>query len=182
MADDLSQLMTRLQQLIPDLKGEFHTKFASDQVDHRRAIRHSLKTALAPNDNSIEDLSKLPRPTGWSVSISHCRSFGGWIGIPQPRRIGLDFENYSRINNGLVERICQKWELQRAPDPAFLWCAKEAYYKALGRDQPVTVSQIYIDDWATAPDGKHIFRGDGIPLGKGLILKADDLLVSICII
>lgn len=84
-------------------------------------------------------------------SISHCNNLGFLVFCNYP--IGIDIEQSARVKWNVVERISSHEEIQEielAMLPAnFLWCAKEASYKALkGFNQPSIASAINITDWS----------------------------------
>ncbi len=186
MADHLSGLIERLKEFAPSLTGHLSPEFASaSKPDHRAAIRRSIREhldLLAKEHDHVDDLARPPSLNSWSVSISHCTGAGGWVAVPAPSRIGLDLEMRDRIQQKLIDRIAQPRELEGIPDASFLWCAKEAYFKALTKNQPVAITQLYIDSWRPAGDRAFTFIGSGENRGNGLILSSGPHLVSICII
>lgn len=181
MAVDISGLIERFREFAPGLEGHLAEEFSSRHKDHRKEIRRALRKSLGLAAE-VEDLSHPPKPDGWSVSISHCHELGGWVAVRDPRKIGFDLEVRDRLHPRLIERISNPGELDKIPDGCYLWCAKEAYFKALAKDQPVAVTQLYIDKWEPAGPGAFTYKGAGNPIGRGLILNAGPLLVSICII
>lgn len=80
-------------------------------------------------------------------SVSHCPEEGGFIQYSLP--VGFDIEITARVLKNTVQRISSLQEMEDAPSPASLWCAKEATFKALqGFTQPSVVSKISIGGWS----------------------------------
>lgn len=83
-------------------------------------------------------------------SISHTDGLGGYILTQNPNtKVGFDIEVIDRVRPELARRICNtEEEFQLARNPASLWAAKEASFKALkGPYQPVVVTEISIGSW-----------------------------------
>lgn len=89
-------------------------------------------------------------------SISHCRSMGGFAFTTYDSDhvigLGFDIEEDSRVSQEIARRVCKtNEEYLRAPSTCSLWAAKEAAFKSLkGPKQPLTVSDLEIEDWKQA--------------------------------
>lgn len=125
-------LQSHLQSL--NLNTQFILKtspqWGSQSPDHRTEI----KTALLQS-------SELKYH-----SVSHCPDEGGFFQYSLP--VGFDIEITGRVLKNLVQRISSLQEVEEAPCPASLWCAKEATFKALQDfNQPSVVSKINVGGW-----------------------------------
>jgi len=182
MAYDLPGLSRTIKAFDSRILSGFSPEFASDRPDHRLKIRHAIREALGilsePERGRLLDLDEVPDLEEWSVSISHCANLGGWIATPLPLKVGLDIEIKKRIHSKLVKRIAQEGELEGIPDSALLWCAKESYFKALAKDQPVAVTQLRIGGWEERAGGFHFCHGSM----RGAVFSVVDLLVSVSVI
>jgi 4'-phosphopantetheinyl transferase EntD len=84
----------------------------------------------------------------WNISVSHTLDIGGWVAVPRLYSVGFDIEMRQRLKREVLERIASPAEIAAAPDPVFLWAAKEACFKALaGQGQPAAISDIAIQGW-----------------------------------
>lgn len=173
MAQPLQRIIDSIQSFDSQLVCEVKTDFASSEPQYREKIRASLQARFG--NRRLLDLKLRPSTDGWSISVSHCRSIGGWVAIPQPRRIGFDLELIDRIREEAVARVATPEEIQKAPHFSYLWCAKEAYYKALGHEQPGTFSQVSVTDWREHGSGQWRFP-------NGLLIDDGPFLAAICII
>lgn len=136
-----------------DLRGfdiRLSTAWAARERDHRILLR-SQASLLTGRDFS--DLSHPPVDPRVSVSISHCLSLGGLVTCDLPQRVGLDLEVSSRLGLNSVARVSSPGEIDQAPSPAHLWCAKEAAFKALlGPRQPAVISLVETTHWTKVPE------------------------------
>lgn len=173
MAQTLQRLIDSIQSFDSQLVCDVKADFASSEPQHREKIRASLEAQFG--NRRLLDLKLRPSTDGWSISVSHCRTVGGWAAVPQPRRIGFDLELSERIREEAVARVATPEEIQKAPRFHYLWCAKEAYYKALGDDQPGTFSQVSVTDWQEIGSGLWSFP-------NGILIDDGPLLAAICII
>ncbi len=183
MAYNIPRLTQRIQTFAPGVLSGFSEDFASNRPDHRNKIRLAVSEALADLSEAqraqLLNLEEVPRLEKWSVSISHCAALGGWLASPLPLKVGLDIEVKRRIHDKLIKRIATGDELKAIPDPAFLWCAKESYYKALAKDQPAAVTQLQIGGWKKKEPDFYNFTGKDM---KGSLFSIVDLLVSVAVI
>jgi hypothetical protein len=176
MAREIHSLIERLRALTPEVRGAGELSWGARGKDHRSQIRESLRAELG-----VEDLEESPpRPADWSVSISHSRREGGWLAVPRPFRIGFDVEELSRIQPRIIERTCTPQEIAAAPNPAYLWSAKEAYYKALEHEQPEAMTQISIDRWSEIEPGIYEFRAKN--LERGILIATGESTFAACLI
>lgn len=152
--------------------------------DKKQDIRRSLEAALdkrgwrSPKDDLFDSPPYSPK---FSVSISHSPVGGGFAVVPKPFQVGLDIEDEARLTERIVDRVCLEGEMSDAPDWRHLFTAKEAVFKALWeRDQPATISQIRICDWAPLKGG-YLFKAQTaarnmtlqtspIPNGTGMVM------------
>lgn len=180
----MTDLFSRFKRLIPEIEGELAVKFGSGNPDHRAAIRARIESqlpSLSPEEKKrLADLKWTPRLTHWSVSISHGRTLGGWVARRRPGSIGFDVEVKERIEPRLISRIATPEEIALAPEPAFLWCAKESYFKCLEADQPVTMSSLKISNWHRGEDGAWHFSGDG-HRGEGVLIENSEVIAATCV-
>ncbi|MBX3020740.1 MAG: 4'-phosphopantetheinyl transferase superfamily protein [Bdellovibrionales bacterium] len=161
--------LRRIAEKIPGLKYKSEAAWGAHGPQSRLLIRQSLVEALEPASEDREtllNLHKRPRVNGWSISISHATSEGGWvaladaphaIGDRHPVSVGLDIETAARITQGVIERMCTASEIAAAPQVAYLWAAKEAAYKSIpDGSQPQVLSAVSILTWQ--PDGPGVYR------------------------
>ena len=186
MAEPFSSLRHELNQRIQGVAGQAAQTWGAQHATARHAIRESIKGSSSDwNTDDIamlNDLSHPPRPFHRSVSISHTHDFGGWFSVPRPAQIGWDIEVEARIKDQIIERVCSKEEIAACPKKAFLWGAKEAFFKALEDEQPEVVTQLTIADWtAVAPD-LWTWRGFGPRNGEGLLLVSQPWILAACLI
>ncbi|HEX4924186.1 MAG TPA: hypothetical protein VFV50_08870 [Bdellovibrionales bacterium] len=152
--------------------------------DKKHDIRVQLTAELdkrgwrSPKDE-LEDSP--PYSPKFSISISHSPAGGGFAVVPKPYQVGLDLEDEKRLTEKITARVCQEGEMNDAPDWRHLFTAKEAVFKALWeREQPATIAQIRIFDWAPVKGG-YLFKAQTpaknttphsspIPNGMGLAM------------
>jgi 4'-phosphopantetheinyl transferase EntD len=196
VANSFSTLIEKLRAHHPGVKGECSqqwgtspdlpraTEAASSTENPRLMIRASIGWALkdlTPEDiDLLKVLDEPPRPVHWSVSISHCAGFGGWIALPRPAQVGWDVELKSRISFPIIERVCSSQEIAQSPHAHFLWCAKEAFFKALEDFQPLAITQLTISNWK--PDGPSVWYWDGLGPhnGHGVLINDADYVLAAC--
>ncbi len=173
MAHPFQRLIEKIQSFDSRMALDIQSEFASVEPRYRENIRSSLHKQFG--SDQVLDLNLRPSTMGWSISVSHCRGAGGWVAVPEPRRVGFDLELRDRIREEAVARVVAPDELKMAPHYSYLWCAKEAFYKALGDEQPGTFSQVRVADWRGLGPGLWSFP-------KGLLIEEGPLLAAICII
>ncbi len=148
---------------VSDLNLQISEDWGSNNPQHRELIHQHRATLL----EKTPDLNS---------SISHTHDLGIVALCSAP--IGVDIEKTSRVHSDVVRRIASAEEMQQAPSPAALWCAKEASFKAL-RDfaQPSVVSAISIGNWTKIDSHTETFallnfHNFSAPLaGHGLVFQ-----------
>ncbi len=127
-------MIESIQKLVPraGLKITVSPLWGSQNTGHR-ALLHQEHLRQNP-DNSLFH------------SISHSPGLGILVLANVP--VGVDVERSQRVEAPIVARVSSSEELQRAPSPAALWCAKEACFKALRPyNQPSVLSKISVGEW-----------------------------------
>jgi 4'-phosphopantetheinyl transferase EntD len=184
MASDFPGIIEELKRSEASVFGASLPEWGAEIQGHREKIRTALKTALLEageaEHESLTDLKRPPRPAKFSVSISHTQGFGAWIACARPHRIGLDIENRARIKREIVERVSTAFELSAAPHFEYLWCAKEAYYKAMESDQPSTISELEISNWKKT-NGLFTFAGGKAFPVEGFVLEFAPYILAIAL-
>jgi 4'-phosphopantetheinyl transferase len=146
---DAIRLESLLQKLLqePRLQLNLNPTWGSDLgPQHRKSIREALSQNLRNPD--FLNLDTRPQSPGFSISISHAPTIGGYAAVPKPLQIGLDVELTERVSPRTIGRMSDPTELAQAPHPSVLWVAKEAVFKALdGPGQPKTLRQLTLGDW-----------------------------------
>ena len=149
------------------IQGHFYPLEAPGQPDQK--MRCQLRQLLVSRLETVTDLGESrkqllqpgipPKLQDIAISISHCRTFAGFIFELSPHTsLGLDVEQKSRITHKAVEYIAGQKELSRAPSPAFLWGAKEAAFKAIhSPEQKTPLSHIRIDNWCLLPQNDRAY-------------------------
>lgn len=131
------------------LELNLDSKFNSNQTQHRQLIREDIlkkfQSQLNSNEiSSIQNLDSFPVTEKIFFSISHNQELGGYSVCSLKH--GFDIELKSRISTPIIERVSTANELSIAPDIKFIWCAKEAAFKALSAFV-LTVSDFEVLDW-----------------------------------
>lgn len=127
------------------------SEFGSENNNHRQLIRleivknHSDRLTVEENKN-IQNLELRPVAEKLFFSISHHQTVGGYSASNEKH--GFDVELKSRINDAIVVRISTRAEIFECPDLKFLWCAKEAAFKALD-DSALIISDLNIGSWVS---------------------------------
>jgi hypothetical protein len=124
----------------------------SAAANHRQLIRECLATQFSSHFSRLQlaqlnDLTWRPQASDGSISISHCRALGGFAF--SVHKCGFDVEEIKRISSDILKRTCTETELSEAPQTEFLWCAKEAGFKALSTEtgEPLNVGDLQCYDW-----------------------------------
>jgi phosphopantetheinyl transferase (holo-ACP synthase) len=149
--------ITTLLNLDKDFDLKLYSEGGSNSKNYREFLRQNLFehiSKISPHKplQSILELNQIPNHPLISISISHCQSIGGYCVELKPKAIGFDIEETTRVNPKTVRRICEEEELNSAPNPAALWSAKEASFKAMYNFNPdlqttLLLSEIEIYDW-----------------------------------
>lgn len=176
---------------VSDLEIDLESAWSSETPGSRLLIRQALshKMPSGADDRSIFDLNQIPRPEGLAVSISHCRTLGGFASSREAAKIGADLgfdvELEARIKSDVVARVSTQSELAAVPLRAYLWVAKEAAFKALFHKLPKAekfhLSQLQIGNWSETTDGWSFFarlRNDSV---KGYVTQGGALLYAFAV-
>lgn len=186
MADGFQRIIQELQKHEPSTLAAHSEEWGAGQASFRQNIRGSAKSNLeAAGLTDLDCFSILdapPRPKDWSVSISHAKGIGAWVAVKRPAKIGLDIEEVSRVREDIIERVSTTQEILSAPQPAFLWCAKESYFKSLEEHQPIAVTQLKILRWEKLEENLYSFHGSNALGGEGLVLLATPYIYSVCLV
>lgn len=186
MASSFPGIIEELRRLDASVFGESHSGWGSESEGHRQEIRLNLQNALAKAGaqdlEQITDLRKAPRISDFSISISHTKGFGAWLACERPNRIGFDIENAARISREVCARVCSETEMSAAPRFEFLWCAKEAYFKALEKDQPAIITPLRISNWEKQKEGLFAFEASYAQPAYGFVLELPPYILAACLI
>lgn len=147
------------------LKPEWGSHIDSHRLDIRQAIQSHYETPP-----SILDLELRPQLNRGFVSVSHAPGLGGFLFADSPA--GFDIERDDRVRPETVARSSTMEEYSSAPDPAALWCAKEAAFKFLANfNQPRSVFEVrvrFLNDREFQLANADVFAA---PVGFGWIEK-----------
>lgn len=185
MASEFHALLSAVQKYYPESKGLCSEQWSAGQQSYRSLLRQSIAQTLNLNESQskiVNNLEQPPQLKEWSVSISHCPIWGGWLAVPRPAQIGFDIELLKRLRPEVIERISTQEELKNAPDRRLIWGAKEAFYKALEKKQPPTILDLKIENWNKQAPNQYSFRGHSTQSGEGMIICSADLLFAFCLI
>lgn len=111
-------------------------EFSSSTENHRENIRQHIiekNDLTAEEQKQILDLTQLPRPKNFYVSIAHAKELGGYAISELP--IGFDIEDINRISVDTIKRICEPEEKRGVPDVRVLWVVKEALVKLFSKNR-----------------------------------------------
>lgn len=194
---------------LPWLAGEMQNNWGSEHADSRALIRsHLVQYWQSPLGHRITDFqnfsnnpgsssvieeldemrsNKIPNLPWASQTISHCKTAGGWMATSPRFGIGMDLEEHDRLNMKLISRIASEDESSQAPNPLYLWAAKEAAFKSQSRrNQPQIFSQIKIESWNKLDSYLFKFEfkresEEASASGRGLIWDSDRLIMGISV-
>lgn len=175
--------------------------WSSDNLHYRSMLRRFLVNTFTPrrvlhatlgrssvDTAPIEDWLNLelrPRHPQISISISHTSGMGGFAYCEKPFRIGIDIEKRKRLTPQIAARVGTP-EDAHAAEPAHLWCAKEAAFKAASADFQVRVlSDLTVDHWEREGFGNvarfraHLKSNPGACIGNGLIWTLPEHVLAI---
>lgn len=159
MARNLSSLIVQIQNHLikTDLPDSLHIFFYQDinstQENHRTTLRQHLIQELQSVTNQLDvdqllDLNRRPQTDDYSISVSHSPNSSICAFIDSHFSIGIDTEIKTRIKPPVISRIAKESEVKLCPQPEFLFCAKEAAWKALNHSLNIsTISQIETTNW-----------------------------------
>lgn len=157
--------------------------WSSREDGHRQLIRQEVAQAFSergwPLPGYLMEPGTPPVLGDPPMSLSHCPLAGGFA-LTSPTKLtslGFDIESTERVTVSVVSRISTPEEVNLAPDPASLWVAKEATYKALPRAiQPFVTSQIEIVGWLTL--GQNFYRFNAGLKGSQHFRNASGVVVA----
>lgn len=143
----LDQIRSQMQIDLLDLN--LSPLFNSNQNNYRQLIRDEISKNHKSDLNteeilSIQNLDTYPKTSSVFFCISHNQELGGYS--VASCKHGFDIELKSRISTAIVQRVSTEAELSSAPDSKFVWCAKEAAFKALS-PTVITVADLEVVDW-----------------------------------
>lgn len=142
MAEDFQGLIKAIKTVAPSITMELSPKYASSAPEYRLKLRAALHERF--QEARLLDLNLVPELPSGFVSISHCRTLGGYALSKYP--VGFDIEETARVEWRFLERMWNPQD-EKGPSAALHWCAKEAVYKGLGVHQPAVISDIGIQAW-----------------------------------
>lgn len=161
-------------------------EWGAHNPEHRQKMREFLRIQAQPpqpaTPQSSQDPLVFPEPltrVGEKYcSLTHTLKRGLIALDSFP--VGIDLEENSRVQARVVARIASSAkELERMPNPAALWTAKEAAFKALySFTQPPVMSQLEIGGWRESQDGLIFFElknaeDFSAPQGRGALFQSD---------
>jgi hypothetical protein len=149
MKDYISQIQKIMG--IPVLDLHLSEQFCSEMIGYRKQIRDHIvdtyKSQLADNEISeIKNLNLIPKSEKIFFSISHHYKTGGYTACSVAH--GFDIELKSRISNQIIHRVSTPDEISESPNIQFLWCAKEAAFKAMSSAH-LTISDVCCTGWTS---------------------------------
>jgi hypothetical protein len=100
------------------------------------------------------------------------------MAVTRPLQVGWDVERADRIQIKTVERVCSAEEVAAAPEVGFLWCAKEAFFKALEDEQPLILSALTITGWEAVGVSMWRWQGLGPRNTSGILLHEAPWLLA----
>jgi hypothetical protein len=161
----------------------------SETPDHRLYLRQALSQILRDDfglsaEAPLLDLSQRPRVPGYSLSLSHCPGGSALLVGSDKFFVGVDVEVTQRISTAVVGRIAQGREADEAPHPSFVFCSKEAAYKAFNsKDFQPPMPHLETRNWhpvdSTWSSFDVAYSGEILD-GQGLACLFGPLSVSIC--
>lgn len=149
-AHSLQNKLLYLQQTVdPKLRLFSREQWSAAYSDHRISIRLFLAERFSfhftrEQQALLYDLNWRPQSRDGFVSIAHCQALGGFSF--SARAHGFDMEELHRISVPILNRTASEAELALCPRREFLWCAKEAGFKALS-EQVTVITDLVCTDW-----------------------------------
>jgi 4'-phosphopantetheinyl transferase superfamily len=156
VASDFQGLIRLLKKHAPQISVELSARYASEAPEYRAKLRAALHERF--QEARLLDLNQIPELPNGFVSISHCRSLGGYALSKYP--VGFDIEEAARVQWTFLERMWHPDD-EKGPSAALHWCAKEAAFKSMGAQQPAVISQIGIHSWRPLADNVYSFEFQG---------------------
>ena len=156
MADALRTLAEALERAARDALNKQDLDVRLDALWRDRArLREGMRARARERfpdaaADGLLDLARLPAHPRLCFSGSHAPDLGGFA-CAEGATIGFDVELAERVSLALASRVARDAdELAAAPEPALLWCAKEAAFKA-ARGEARTASEMRVTGWRPAP-------------------------------
>lgn len=154
------------------------TAWASLREDHRALLRKAVRDQVS-GDETILDLSELPKSAAHSISISHCKRVGGFALARNDFSIGFDVEVNERLKKVKLDLVmADRNEFEDAPSASVFWTAKEAAFKCLaGPGQPRGLKDIRLGSWSNPENDVHrceILAVEGREITGATVLVIDD--------
>lgn len=145
---------------VRDLKLEIIAKpdWRSMIEEHRTLIRKGIiekYNHYVSDSSAFLNLNIVPKLNENFVSISHSNDAGGFVFANYP--VGFDLIEQRRLNKNVVQRICKPGEIERSPNPFYIWPAKEAVFKACS-EQLTVVTEFEVGSWEKLNDDFFTFN------------------------
>lgn len=156
---------------IESLEIHLSPDFSSDKTGFREKIK--------------AELAKFQLHSQAQKSISHTNTLGGFALTQDPIQLGFDLEISDRVRPEIIRRMSTQKEVDEAPSPAHLWCAKEAVFKALvGATQPQIISELHIGNWQKTESQIETYcllnlQNFKFSNGRGCIVQKNQLTMGI---
>lgn len=164
-------------------------EFASTTLNYRENIRselgstHSFRFSRQQLAN-LNDLQTLPEASDGFFSISHCPLLGGFSF--SNFKHGFDLESVDRISKPIILRTCTSDEVYEAPNPKYLWVAKESAVKAMStRRNEFVVTDFQTENWKSHFETEVFsYRINSLKtldfgINKGFVFSEKDILFGI---
>ena len=171
----------------PELYYEVYPK-TTGATESGGKIRHRLRAAWEAHNYPSENIHfehSPPTSTTHSVSITHSPGGTGFAWIRHPSRVGIDMEKLSRISIPVIQRVSEPAEIGQAPNPLFIWSAKEAAFKSYWgtRNQPSLISEVIVSDWSkkTTLGFSFNFSIGGQAKGRGFFLYQNETSMALAV-
>lgn len=133
-------------------------KKTKNRLDLRKALYNFLKDKKNFAFEDVLDLRNVPQKIpvpGMDLygSLSHTDTIGVFALDSLP--VGVDFEDRTRVQKVLVERVCKAPEMKLNSNFQLLWSIKEASFKSIPFIvQPKTITDITVTSIAIIADSK----------------------------
>ncbi len=161
------------------------SQWSSTSTFHRERLRQELFDRYEAA-SMLLDLSGIPQLQDRSVSISHCKSTGGYCVTERDSAlsVGFDVELNERVKPRHLRQVADASETIDAPSHPALWTAKEAAFKCFhGFQQPRGLKDIRIASWRRlALEGAFAFTLEAPVPARGVIVDNGTLTYAICVI
>ena len=180
-----------IRQKITDLDIRFHlsSEFGSENENYRQSIRAYIASQYSfhfsrPQLMNLADLNILPESIDGFFSISHSPKLGGFS--YSNLKHGFDLEAIERISKPVIQRTCTSDEVDSAPNPKFLWVAKEAALKAVSKNKgEFLVTDLVCENWVSHFETSvYSYRINSIKtldltLNKGFVFSEKDMMFAV---